>query len=59
MVVVPHRADRSVRVTTRSRQAGSELSNEELILASPVLFGFSLSDKLWRKQTNRARNSCH
>lgn len=27
----------------------TELPEDELILASPVLFGFSLSDKLWRK----------
>lgn len=26
-----------------------ELSDEELMLASPVLYGFSLSDKLWCK----------
>ena len=26
-----------------------ELTEEELMLASPVLYGFSLSDKIWRE----------
>lgn len=35
---------------TGSQQA--ELSKDDIILASPVLFGFSLSDKLWRACTD-------
>lgn len=27
----------------------NELKEEELVLASPVVYGFSLSDKIWRK----------
>lgn len=26
-----------------------ELTDDELILTSPVVYGFSLSDKIWRK----------
>lgn len=27
----------------------AELTEEELLIASPVVYGFSLSDKLWRE----------
>lgn len=40
-----------LRVKTKAQRV--ELPEEDLILTSPVLFGFSLSDKLWRKCMRR------
>ena len=39
----------TLNVQTSTKPTVEELSDEELMLASPVLFGFSLSDKIWRK----------
>ena len=30
-------------------KAATSLTDEQLLLATPVLYGFSLSDKLWRE----------
>ena len=35
-----------------SRSAAGELTEEQLLVASPLLLGFSLSDKLWRESFN-------
>lgn len=45
----------SVQANTTVKSVEQELSEEELLLTSPVLYGFSLSDKIWRKQHPRAR----
>ena len=31
------------------KNGAESLTNEDLLLASPILYGFSLSDKLWRR----------
>ena len=35
-------------VRTKYPEEQTPLKDEELILASPILYGFSLSDKVWR-----------
>lgn len=44
----------SVQANTAVKSIEQELSEEELLLTSPVLYGFSLSDKIWRKQPPRS-----
>lgn len=39
-----------LQMQRRRKPEKLELTDEELLLASPVLWGFSLSDKLWRER---------
>jgi hypothetical protein len=42
-------AKQTVGFKTTMPEVESELSEEELLLASCVVYGFSLSDKMWSK----------
>lgn len=33
----------------RQKTEALEITDEELLLSSPIVYGFSLSDKIWRK----------
>ena len=38
----------TLEIRTRRPEEETPLTDEELLLASPILYGFSLSDKIWR-----------
>lgn len=38
-----------LQVESRMKREKPELTEKELLITSPILMGFSLSDKLWRK----------
>lgn len=50
----PHITDSIPTLEVRNRHPGEKipLKEEELILASPILYGFSLSDKIWRTSSS-------
>ena len=33
-------------------KAATPLTDDQLLLATPILYGFSLADKLWRESTS-------
>ena len=44
-------------LVAKDRKRGTQsLETDDLILATPILYGFSLSDKLWREFHNLIRN---
>ena len=43
----------TLEIRTKHQEEEAPLTDEELLLASPILYGFSLSDKIWCEYATR------